>query len=228
MPKTILITGGSEGLGLALATRLSKDNNVVILSLDENKLKKISQELNCTSVTADVSNWDQVNDAVSKIIKRFGQIDVLINNAGVYINGPLNENDISKIKNVIDVNVLGLIQTTKAVVFYMKKKKSGVIINISSQSGLKSAPNKSVYRASKWAVTGFTKCIQEELAPFGIRVTGIYPGLLKTSFFTKADPGRSLENALDTDEVAKTIEFILNSKDKTLFSEIGLKHLDYF
>ena len=115
---------------------------------------------------------------------------------------------------------------SKAVIPFMKKQQSGKIINIISQSGLYHAPQKSVYRASKWALTGFTKCLQPELSKYGISVTGIYPGLMKTSFVRNEDKERSLDDALDPDEVSKTIEFVMLADGKIVFPEIGIKNLD--
>jgi len=114
---------------------------------------------------------------------------------------------------------------TKAVVPAMKQQKSGLIININSQGGLYAKAERSVYTASKWAVTGFTKAMQPELAPFGIAVTGIYPGMLKTDMFNKMGIDKDMSKGLDTKEVAKTVEFLLSFDTPTTFPEIGIKHI---
>ncbi|OGC51534.1 hypothetical protein A2982_02920 [candidate division WWE3 bacterium RIFCSPLOWO2_01_FULL_39_13] len=224
--KTVLITGGSEGLGYSIAKRLSNSCKVVILSPDKDRLEEVSEELKCSYKVCDVSGWGQVNSTVAEISSENESLDVLINNAGVYAVGELDETPADKIKRVIEVNSLGPIYMSKAVIPFMKKQQSGKIINIISQSGLYHAPQKSVYRASKWALTGFTKCLQPELSKYGISVTGIYPGLMKTSFVRNEDKERSLDDALDPDEVSKTIEFVMLADGKIVFPEIGIKNLD--
>lgn len=108
---------------------------------------------------------------------------MLVNNAGLWIQGPLEENDPAHIADVIKVNTLGVIYGTKAVIPFMKKKGRGDIIQINSQGGFYAKAERAVYEPSKWAITGFTKGIQKELAPFGIRVTGIYPGKFDSQLF---------------------------------------------
>lgn len=220
--KTILISGGSDGLGKAIAARLAPNNNVVILSPSEEKLKATAQELGCSYKVCDVRDYAQVE----KVVQELGAIDCVVNNAGLWIQGPLVENDPERIHEVLEVNTLGTINCTKAVIPTMKQQKSGRIINVISQAGLHAKAERSVYTASKWAITGFTKSMQEELAPSGIGVTGLYPGKLKTDMFRKVGIDKSLEDALDTAEVAKTVEFILSLDNSTLLPEIGIKNLE--
>jgi len=107
----------------------------------------------------------------------------------------------------------------------MKKRKTGTIVNIISQAGLYAKPNMSVYFASKWAITGFTKSIQVELAEHNIRVTGVYPGKLNTRLFQKAGIEKDMRNAIDPEEVAKAIQFILQYDDTIVVPEFGIKHI---
>jgi len=108
----------------------------------------------------------------------------------------------------------------------MKKRKSGLIINIVSQAGLYGKAERSVYTASKFALTGFTKCMQPELAPFGIRVTGLYPGKMNTSFFEKVGIKKGTEDAADPEKVAETIKYIIEADENIVFPEVGIKHID--
>ena len=220
--KTILITGGSDGLGKALAARLAPNNKVIILSPHEDKLRAVAEELGCEYKVCDVRDYAQVEKTMNEI----GVVDVLINNAGLWIEGPLDQNDPARIHEVLEVNTLGTINCTKAVIPTMKQQKSGRILNIISQAGLNAKAERTVYNASKWAVTGFTKSLQEELSPFGIAVTGLYPGKLKTNMFSKMGIDKNMDGALDTDEVAKTVEFILSLDSSTLLPEVGIKHLE--
>lgn len=227
MNKVIVISGGSDGLGYAIAKRLSSDNKVIILSPHEDKLKKVSKELKCEYLFCDVSQYDQDEKVVNEIIKKHRIIDVLINNAGLWIEDELDFNDPGRIRQVIEVNALGTIFLTKATIPSMKKQKNGLIINVISQAGLYGKAERSVYNASKFAITGFTKSIEPELNKYGIRVTGLYPGKMKTKMFEKMSIEKSMEDALDPMEVAKTIEFILSLDRTTIFPEIGLKHSGY-
>lgn len=114
----------------------------------------------------------------------------------------------------------------KAVIPSMKQQKSGLIININSQGGFYAKAERSVYTATKWGVTGFTKAMQPELAKYGIGVTGLYPGMMQTEMFSKMGIEKDMSKGLDTEEVARTIEFILSFGKPTLFPEIGIKHID--
>lgn len=220
--KTILITGGSDGLGKAIAARLAPVQKTIILSPDEEKLKTVARDLSCEYKVCDVRDYTQVE----KIVNEIGAIDCLVNNAGLWIQGPLDENNPQRIHEVIEVNMLGVINMTKAVIPAMKQKGSGLIININSQGGFYAKAERSVYTATKWAVTGFTKAMQPELAPQGIAVTGIYPGMMKTDMFNKTGIEKDMSKGLEPDEVAKTIAFLLSFESPTMFPEIGIKHID--
>lgn len=220
--KTIIITGGSGGLGKAIAARLASNNKVIILSPNEDKLKAAAEELGCEYKVCDVRDYAEVE----KVTQEIGAVDCLINNAGLWVQGELDQNDPVRIHEVIEVNLLGVINMTKAVIPGMKQQKSGLIININSQAGLYAKAERTVYNATKWGVTGFTKSIQLELAPYGIGVTGLYPGMMKTDMFSKMGIDKDMSKGLDTEDVAKTIEFILSFDKPTLFPEIGIKHLE--
>lgn len=220
--KTILISGGSDGLGKAMAAQLAQNHKVIILAQDAEKLQKAAEELGCDYQVCDVRDNAQIEQAAQKV----GAIDCLINNAGLWIQGPLEENDPQYIQKVLEVNTLGTINLTRAVLPAMKQQGSGLIINVISQGGLHAKANHSVYAASKWAITGFTKALQAELSPAGIGVTGLYPGKLKTDFFAKAGIEKNMSNGLDVAAVAKTVEFIVEADSPAVFPEVGIKHID--
>ena len=180
--KTILISGGSEGLGKAIAKNLVKDNRVIILARDVAKLKAAADELGCEYIVGDVRDYA----AMQKVCDDLGTIDCLINNAGVWLQGPLDETNPDRIQETIDTNIHGTISLTKAIIPHMKRQKSGLIINVISQGGLNAREGWPIYTASKWAITGFTKAMQQELEPFGIGVTGLYPATLNTEMFAKS------------------------------------------
>lgn len=219
--KKVLITGGSDGLGKAIAKSLVTEGyEVTILSRDEAKTKKAASELGCSYAVADVRDAK----ALEKAIAQAGDVDILVNNAGVWIQNALEENPIEAIKEVMDVNALGTIYATRAVVPGMKKRGGGRIINVISQAGLYAKGERSVYNASKWAVTGFTKSMQQELNLHKIAVTGLYPGSIDTDLFEKAGSYRR-NNALETATVAGSIVYICGLPDSVNVPEIGMYNL---
>lgn len=225
--KVILITGGSEGLGYETAKILASSDTVVIVSENEESLKRAAAELKCNYYVCDVRKSDNIRETVKKIVGEYGKIDCLINNAGIFLEGKLEENPIESIRNVVDVNIFGLIAFTREVVPQMKKQKSGLIINISSIGGLFAKAEKAVYNASKFAVTGFTRAIESELKGDGIRVTGIFPDRLRTKLFAKAGLQRDFsKGTLEPSEVAKSIAFIVSLPETTVITELGIKHRD--
>ncbi len=224
--KNILISGGSDGLGKEIAKKLSPDNKVIILSHNREKLLSVSQELKCDFVEADVTDYSSVSTAIETVLKKYSNIDVLVNNAGIWTEGGLEENEPEKIKEILNVNTLGTIFLSKAVIPAMKANKGGRIINIISQDGLKSKKNRSVYSASKWAITGFTKCLQEDLSGFHIGVTGIHPGLMNTTLFAKQGIKRDLSNSLELSEVASLVEYVINLSPDTFLPEISIKNIN--
>ena len=226
MDRVVLISGGSDGLGKTIAQYLSKKYKVVILSPSEQKLKKAAKEIGCDYVVADVSDYESLVKAVSEIIKKYRRIDCLVNNAGLWIEGELDDNKPEEIRRAIEVNNLGVLLLSKAVIPQMKKQKQGLIININSQGGLYAKAERSVYSAAKWAITGFTKSLQGELAKYGISVTGIYPGKMKTQMFEKMGIEKDMKDGLDTKEVARLVEFLLETNSLVNFPEIGIKNIN--
>lgn len=226
MGKVIVITGGSDGLGRTLTESLSQENDVIILATNEQKLIEVANSNNCNYEVCDVSNYKLVEKSIKKIIDNFGRIDVLINNAGLWIQEELELNDSDRINSVVDVNLLGVINCSKAVIPIMKNNKEGLIININSQAGINHKAERVVYNATKWGVTGFSKSLQDEVAKYGIRVTNVMPGMMKTNMFKKMNIQKNMDNGLDTKEVARLIEFIINTPSDVMIPEVGIKNIN--
>ena len=222
--KHVLITGGSDGLGKITAQKLLKAGyKVTILADHEDKTKSTAEKLNCSYVVADVAD----SKAAKQAIDKSGQVDILINNAGIWIQGPLEENDPARIKRVLEVNALGAINCTQAVIPQMKKRKTGRIINISSQGGLYAKAERGAYTTSKWALTGFSRAMQAELKPFGISVVGLFPAAMDTAIFVKAKNTRDMSKALNPTLVADAIVYICNLPDGVNVTEFGIESLAY-
>lgn len=186
--KIVVITGGSKGFGKALAkTFLAEGSKVVISSNNEKEIEDTSKEIGALGIFADVTKEEDLMHLADQTIKKFGVIDIWINNAGIFISRDIVENlDMSKARVMFDVNVFGVINGSRVSLRYMKEKGGGTILNVISDSALVSRPMSSIYCASKWAVNGFTKSIRE--GNENISVLAIYPGAMKTDIFGENKP----------------------------------------
>ncbi len=181
--KTAIVTGGSKGLGLAMAEGLaSAGANLVIISRNQKEgqaaAEKITREYKtkAIAISATVTSEEEIQKAVATTIKEYGAIDILINNAGINIRGPIDELSYEDFKKVQQTNVDGTWLPSKAVVPHMKKQKSGRIINLASTLGVVGLANRTPYATSKGAVVQMTRALALELAPFNINVNAICPG----------------------------------------------------
>lgn len=226
--KHILITGGSDGLGKVTAQKLvATGHTVTILSHNAEKTKTAATEIGCAYVVADVNDAAAVAKAVNQAVEQNGAIDTLINNAGVWILGPLETNTSQDIERAVAVNALGTIYCTHAVVPGMKRRGKGRIINVISQGGLYAKAERSVYTASKWAITGFTKCMQAELKPAKVSVTGFYPGAMDTGLFAKVGDTKDRTGELSPAVAADALVYLCNVPDDVDVPEYGVQSLAY-
>ena len=147
MSKVILVTGGSSGIGRAIASYVNEKNNYVVYGSSRN-IKKLD-DVAFMPIELDVTSEKSINDCVEKVIREYGKIDVLINNAGVGITGPLEETPNSEIEKHFKTNLYGPINLIKKVLPYMRKNNSGLIINITSIAGHIGTPYRSIYSAGK-------------------------------------------------------------------------------
>jgi len=180
--KVILITGASSGMGKVAAEQLIKNgHNVYCAARSVEKMKDL-EELGAHGIKADMSNETDIKEMVDKIIGEQGKIDVLWNNAGFGLYGPVEEIPIDKARYQFEVNLFGLAALTQAVLPHMRKQKSGLIINTSSMGGKIYTPLGAWYHATKHAVEGWSDCLRLELKEFGINVVVLEPGLIETGF----------------------------------------------
>jgi NAD(P)-dependent dehydrogenase (short-subunit alcohol dehydrogenase family) len=183
MKKTVLITGASSGFG-KVAAKLFHTNgwNVIATMRSPEKETELSTLGDILITRLDVTDKQTIQTAVAAGIEKFGQIDVLVNNAGYGALGALEASTEEEVRKQFDVNLFGLIAVTKAVLPAMRKQKSGTIINVSSVGGRVTFPFSSLYHATKFAVEGLTESMQYELNPLGISLKIIEPGGYKTEF----------------------------------------------
>lgn len=181
--KTAIITGGSKGLGYAMAAGLASAGARLMLvnrSVDEGiqAAKDLSDDYGTTAIAfnADVTDIQQTEAMAKAAIEAFGQIDILINSAGLNIRGAIDEVTPDDFNKVMQVNVYGTWLCSRAVVPFMKQKRSGKIINLASTLGLVGLANRTPYTSSKGAVVQMTRALGLELAPFNINVNALCPG----------------------------------------------------
>ena len=183
--KMVLITGGSSGIGLATAEKLAaKGANLWLLARRIDQLEQAKEIVSSKRanpdqlieiVSVDVSSSDQVEQIVGTIIEEVGIPDILINSAGITYPGYLDKLDLEVIQQLMDVNYLGIVNTTKAVLPGMLDRGSGSIVNISSMAAIISLPGYTAYGASKFAVRGFTESLRSEVKRKGIHIAIVYP-----------------------------------------------------
>ncbi|KIC93206.1 SDR family oxidoreductase [Flavihumibacter solisilvae] len=177
MSKVILVTGASGGLGKSIAEQLTEDGHIVYGAARSQASSQVSYH----QVVMDVTSESDIRKAVETIVREHGRIDVLVNNAGLGIAGPLEVLARADTEAVINTNILGVLLTCQAVLPHMRRQKAGVIINISSIGSEMGLPYRSVYSASKAAVDRLTESLRMEMKPFGIRACIVQPGDINTN-----------------------------------------------
>jgi NAD(P)-dependent dehydrogenase (short-subunit alcohol dehydrogenase family) len=176
--RIVLITGASSGIGLACATDLAARGFRVYGT----SRRAVAGSGGVTMLTADVTDDRSVEQAVATILGREGRLDIVVNNAGMGIAGPVENTSIEEAKSQLEVNFFGAFRVCRAALPAMRSQRSGYIVNIGSIGGLIAIPYQAMYSASKFALEGLTEALRMEVRPFGIRVVIIEPGDHKTAF----------------------------------------------
>lgn len=187
--QTWFITGASRGFGLEITrAALAAGNKVVATARDRQHIVDALQgdQDRLCALTLDVTQPASIEAAVREAVERFGRIDVLVNNAGYGQLGAFEEVSRDLLARQFDTNVFGVFDVTRAVLPIMRHRRSGHIITISSIAGMSGGAGSSVYCASKHAVSGWSEALADELAPFGIKVSCVYPGRFRTDFLDRS------------------------------------------
>lgn len=193
MKKVWFITGCSTGFGRALAKEvLAQGYNVVVTARNTADIEDIASGYPNTALVLplDVTSIFDIENAVTKAIQHFGQIDVLVNNAGIGYFAAVEESEDAEVRKMFEINVFGLANVTKQILPHMRQRGRGHILNIASIGGLRSFPGVGFYNATKYAVDGLSEALYKEVAPLGIKVTIIAPSGFRTDW-----AGRSANNS---------------------------------
>lgn len=200
--KVVIVTGGAVGMGKSHSVLLAKEGaKVVVADINEKAGQQTVAEIekeggSATFVALDVSKEDQWKSAVSLVMKHYGAIDVLVNNAGIIAYGPLLETTLADWNRICGINATGTFLGCREVAAVMKDAGGGVIVNISSVLGVVGASGMAAYQASKGAVTTLTKAAAAELAQYKIRVNAIHPGLIETPMIAQFMTDPSVVDAM--------------------------------
>jgi len=231
--KIVVITGASSGLGKATAEALSAQGaNVVLGARRIDLVQSLADELNARggkalALETDVTQCDQVQRLVDLAVQTYGRIDVMINNAGLMPNSPLERLKIGDWDRMIDVNIKGVLYGIAAALPYMKQQKAGHIINVSSVAGHKIRSGAAVYAATKHAVRVLSEGLRQEVKPYNIRTTIISPGAVDTELpnsVTEPDVAESVrkiyEHAIPVEAFARAVIFAMSQPDDVDVNEI--------
>jgi len=232
--KVVVITGASSGLGEAAARHLSAQGASVVLGARRvERLQSLAKDLSrdggkALAVETDVSNCDAVKKLVDTAVQTCGRIDVMINNAGLMPQAPLELLKVNEWDRMIDVNIKGVLYGVAAALPYMKQQKSGHFINVSSVAGHKVGPGFAVYAATKFAVRALSEGLRQETKSYNIRTTVISPGAVASELAnTVTDPETAArlhkyyeETAIPADSFARAVAFAINEPEDVDVNEI--------
>jgi len=226
-----VVTGASRGIGKSVALKLAElGYDLALLARTESDLIAVKEAIEQNAFTkniqvkcytVDVSQKDQVSEAIKKITSEQEKIDLLFNNAGIAEKGT-SDIDPEIFEQLIQVNLLGMFYMVHAVAPHMKKQCDGYIINLLSRSGKKARSNMGAYAASKFGAVGYNEALYKELVNFNIKVTAINPGYVNTQMTSKASSLLN-EEKIQPEEIADIVEFLLKLKPFTYIKEINLE-----
>ncbi|MBD2195465.1 MULTISPECIES: SDR family oxidoreductase [Calothrix] len=236
--KVAIITGASSGIGEATAIALANEGATVVLAARRgDRLNALAEKIATTGgkalpIITDVTDEAQVQNLVHKTKTEFGRIDILVNNAGIAAIGAIDGGNTADWKDMINLNLLGLLYVTHAVLPILKAQGAGHIVNISSVAGRTARPGIGVYNATKWGVNGFSEALRQEVCQDHIRVTIIEPGLVNTEINDRiSDPvakqnmeerRRSL-TPLESEDIAAAIAYAVTQPPRVNVNEILIR-----
>lgn len=222
--KVVLITGGSSGIGRAAAQVLAQAGaRVAITGRDPQRLAEAARSLGVVGIQADVSNEADVLRTFQEVKEKLGDLDVLINNAGIGVLKELTEMDRASFEAVFAINVTGVMLMSREAAKLFKQRKQGNLINIASTASLRGAPKGTAYYGSKFALRGMTECWRAELRKYNVRVFLINPSEVITDFARRAGfPQVDNPTKLRSEDIAHMIKAVLEMNDRGFTPELSV------
>ena len=227
--KIAIITGASRGIGKSIACALAAQNATVILVARSKKdIQSLAQQITSTggkaqAIPLDISQEKEVIDFFNDIVKRYGKLDILINNAGVNARGKILETPIDALDNVMKVNIRGTFLCCREGLRVMALQKNGTIINMSSVMGFRGYVDQAAYAASKHAVVGMTKTLAIEAKEYNVRVSVIHPGAVATEMGLSARPDLDPQVMIHPEDIAQVVLFLLSLSEHCAIDEIYIR-----
>jgi NAD(P)-dependent dehydrogenase (short-subunit alcohol dehydrogenase family) len=224
--RSVLVTGGGRGLGAAICAALAREGAQVFVGERNPELAERSAGqlrgagLSAEALVMDVGDEGEVDAAMKRLNQRAGRVDAVINNAAIDVTAGVDEISVEDWDRVVRTNLRGAFLVTRAAVGYMKPRQRGHIVNVASTASKRAWPNASAYHATKWGLLGFSHAMHAELRPFGIKVSAVLPGGMKTPFLLDRFPDIDRDNLQDPANVAEAVLFVLSMPDETVIPEV--------
>lgn len=224
--KVVLVTGGGRGLGAAICQTLAEAGAIVVAAdIRVEQAEQVAKELRdrgleAVSLALDITNDQQVETTVQKLLDQYGRIDVLINNAGTDVTLSVEELSIADWDRVMSVNLRAPFVLAKAMLPIMKQQGEGHIVNVASTAAKRAWANASVYHASKWGLMGLSHALHVEGRPQGVKVTAVIAGGMRTPFLLDRFPDLDPNVLQDPKNVAETIRYVLLQPAETVIPEV--------
>lgn len=226
----VVITGASSGFGAAIAKQLSKLGHPLLLLARRLERLEALNLPNAMCLSVDVTDYDAMLEAVKQAEQAYGPVDAIVNNAGVMLLGDVVDQNPREWKQMLDVNVLGLLNGMQAVLAGMKERNQGSIINISSVAGRKTFPNHAAYCGTKFAVHAISENVREEISPYNVRVITIAPGAAETELLSHTtsdaikagydDWKKDMGGVLSADDIANAVVYAYSQPQNVCVREI--------
>ncbi|WP_236975908.1 SDR family oxidoreductase [Membranihabitans maritimus] len=225
----IIITGATKGIGKAVANIFAFSEHSLALcarNLDDlvKQKSQILETTECKNVfikPVDVSKKNEVQEFAADVLAEWGAVDLLVNNAGVFIPGEIYREEDGVLEKTIETNVYSAYHLSRAIIPSMIEQKCGHIINISSVAGLKAYPNGGAYSISKFAMLGLGKCLREELKEFGIRVTNVMPGATWSNSWAGVDLPK--DRLMEPEDIARIVKVATDLQGKAVLEDVVIR-----
>ncbi|MBP1922163.1 NAD(P)-dependent dehydrogenase (short-subunit alcohol dehydrogenase family) [Halorubrum alkaliphilum] len=220
--KTAIVTGGSAGIGKAIAAEfLEQGASVVIANRSEETGKETAEELGCSFIQCDVSSYESVESLVEQTVEEYGELDILVNNAGIGMTGTVETTPLEDWHKLMEINLNGVVYGTRAAMPYLQES-SGTVLNVASVFGLVGGPQTAAYATAKGAVVNFTRTTAVDYAEEGVRVNSICPGFVETemteseleadSFYEFVLSQTPINRIARVEEIAEPAAFLVSEK----------------